>query len=179
MPPKMLLNEKIGYCDQILRLSISRQIRKEAAKLPVRWHVHKEFELLLVEEGNVEIRLTDETYSLNPGDVLVIGSMEPHVTWRINSDELVYFVLHFDLQPYLDSATLMHHRFFFRSGKSDQQRQSIVPSRRTFAEADRGYHHLDLRRDERTGDWVRDGGQFAGETTDAAHPSQQPGNASA
>jgi AraC-like DNA-binding protein/mannose-6-phosphate isomerase-like protein (cupin superfamily) len=112
MPPKMLLNEKIGYCDQILRLSISRQIRKEAAKLPVRWHVHKDFELLLVEEGNVEIRLTDATYLLNPGDVLVIGPMEPHVTWRIHSDKLVYFVLHFDLQPYMDSTTLMHHRFF-------------------------------------------------------------------
>lgn len=106
-------DERFKYMSNLLCIHIL-QVVKTYTRLSwnPRWHYHKELEFLYMEEGRMEIRLQDDSYLLEPGDVLVIGSMQPHITRKVDEHRLVYLVLHFDLQPYFDPALLLHFRFF-------------------------------------------------------------------
>ncbi|MDD9267317.1 helix-turn-helix domain-containing protein [Paenibacillus sp. GCM10023248] len=76
------------------------------------WHYHKEVEFILVQEGRLGIRTPDNSYSLTPGDVLLIGSSQLHISNKPEDGALVYIVLHVDLQPYFDPAMMMYYRHF-------------------------------------------------------------------
>lgn len=76
------------------------------------WHYHKEIELIFVQKGIHELRTPNHDYLLNPGDVLILGSSQLHAGHKIGEEDLVYMVLHIDLQPYFDPAMMMYVRHF-------------------------------------------------------------------
>lgn len=108
-----VFDERIRYMSNLLCINIWQVVKTYTHQnWNPRWHYHKELEFLYMEEGRMEIRISDEQYLLESGDVLVIGSNQPHVTRKVDEHKLSYWVLHFDLQPYFDPALLMHFRFF-------------------------------------------------------------------
>ncbi|SEO88891.1 AraC family transcriptional regulator [Paenibacillus sp. OV219] len=76
------------------------------------WHYHKEVELIVVQEGTLDIRTPDNTYILSPGDVVLIGSSQLHLSNKVDDGPLVYIVLHLDLRPYFDEAMMGYYRHF-------------------------------------------------------------------
>ncbi|WP_244163372.1 helix-turn-helix domain-containing protein [Paenibacillus pectinilyticus] len=76
------------------------------------WHYHKEIEFILVEQGTHEIQTPNRVYTLQAGDVLLIGSSQLHRGRKISDKDLVYIVLHIDLQPYFDPAMMRYYRHF-------------------------------------------------------------------
>ncbi len=76
------------------------------------WHYHKEIEFILVEQGIHEIQTPNHVYSLKAGDVLLIGSSQLHRGRKISDKDLVYIVLHIDLEPYFDRAMMRYYRDF-------------------------------------------------------------------
>ncbi|AZN43111.1 AraC family transcriptional regulator [Paenibacillus albus] len=80
--------------------------------LTSQWHYHKEVEFIVVQEGALDIRTPDNTYILSPGDVVLIGSNQLHLSNKIDDVPLVYIVLHLDLGPYFDEAMMGYYRHF-------------------------------------------------------------------
>jgi len=106
-------DEPIRYMNNVLCIHIWQVVKTYThVNWNPRWHYHKELEFLYMQEGSMEIRVQDQLYRLDPGDVFVVGSMQPHITRKTDENKLAYLVLHFDLQPYFDPALLMHFRYF-------------------------------------------------------------------
>lgn len=113
MPGTDAYDEPIKYKDEMLSINVWQVVKTYKHQAwNKRWHYHKEIELLYMQEGSMEIRVQDELYRLHAGNVLVIGSCQPHVTRKVDEHRLAYLVLHFDIRQYLDAAALLHYRFF-------------------------------------------------------------------
>ena len=105
--------EPIHYQNEHLCMKVWQFVDTNPKKPPgSMWHYHKEVELIIVQEGRLDIRTPDNTYSLFPGDVVLIGSSQLHTSYKMEDDPLVYIVLHVDLQPYFDPAMMMYYRHF-------------------------------------------------------------------
>lgn len=76
------------------------------------WHYHKEVEFLYVRSGVHSIHTLNRKYVLNPGDVMVLGSNQLHFGSKLSDEDLVYIVLHVDLQPYFDPPMMMYYPHF-------------------------------------------------------------------
>lgn len=106
-------DEPIQYKDDMLSLNVWQVVKTYKHQAwNKRWHYHKEIELLYIQEGAMEIRIQDGLYRLQAGDVLVVGTCQPHVTRKVDENRLAYLVLHFDMKPYLDPTAIVHYRFF-------------------------------------------------------------------
>lgn len=102
-------NEKVEYENPLLSLKIFRPHRND--DLFISWHYHREVELLLVDEGAMDVHIEDETHRLGPGDLILIGSSQLHRD-RIVSSTLDYYVLQFDMDKFFDQSTMQYIRFF-------------------------------------------------------------------
>lgn len=71
-----------------------------------RWHYHKEVEFILVLEGVHEMHTLDASISLEPGEVMVVGSNQLHRGYSHPGSDVRYIVLHVDFEPYFDPATM-------------------------------------------------------------------------
>jgi AraC-like DNA-binding protein/mannose-6-phosphate isomerase-like protein (cupin superfamily) len=101
--------EKIEYENPLLSLKIWQAARRDRGG--VSWHYHPECELFLVQEGFLSVDLSDETYELRTGDVVLLGSSQLHRDY--NEDGLVKFiVLQFDLNNYFDQSTIPYLQYF-------------------------------------------------------------------
>lgn len=69
------------------------------------WHYHKEVEFLLVNQGSVDVHLTEGTRVLKAGELMIIGSNQPHSTFKVSESATSYIVLQFDMAAYIDSIT--------------------------------------------------------------------------
>ncbi|TMV51927.1 helix-turn-helix domain-containing protein [Paenibacillus mesophilus] len=108
-----LYKEPIPYQDNMLSIKIIQQVKPFFSAPPgSKQHYHKEIEMLYVQEGCLEMGIQDEHHRLEPGDILLIGSSQPHITKGVASERTVYLTLHFDLQPYYDPSMLVHYRYF-------------------------------------------------------------------
>lgn len=76
------------------------------------WHYHKEVEFLFIRSGIHGMHTLNHSYVLNPGDVMVIGASQLHWGNKLSEDDLVYIVLHVDLQPYFDPPMMMYYPHF-------------------------------------------------------------------
>jgi AraC-like DNA-binding protein/mannose-6-phosphate isomerase-like protein (cupin superfamily) len=76
------------------------------------WHHHKEVEFIYVRSGVHNIHTLNHKYILNPGDIMVIGSSQLHWSNKQSENDLVYIVLHVDLQPYFDATMMMYYPHF-------------------------------------------------------------------
>lgn len=103
------LREKIEYENPLLSLKIWQSTRRNHGE--VSWHYHPECELMLVQEGNLTVDLSDETFELGPGDIVILGNSQLH---RDHSAEgiLRYIVLQFDLTNYFDQSTIPYLQYF-------------------------------------------------------------------
>ncbi|RED89100.1 AraC family transcriptional regulator [Cohnella phaseoli] len=112
-----IFKEPIHYQDPVLCLKVWQfeerdgTARQEESMLPATWHYHKEVEFLLVKQGAHNMFTPNRSYTLNEGDVMVIGSSQLH-RGRPISKELVYIVLHFDLETYFDPSMMRYYRHF-------------------------------------------------------------------
>ncbi|OPH56416.1 AraC family transcriptional regulator [Paenibacillus ferrarius] len=77
-----------------------------------KWHYHKEVEFILVLEGVHRMYTPTQTYQLNPGEVVVIGSSQLHRGFGLQGQQVTYLVLHVDLEPYFDPAMMHYTRHF-------------------------------------------------------------------
>ncbi|MBP1993531.1 helix-turn-helix domain-containing protein [Paenibacillus eucommiae] len=77
-----------------------------------KWHYHKEIEFILVEQGIHEIQTPNNVYTLTKGDIVLIGSSQLHRGRKLSTEDLIFIVLHVDLQPYFDPAMMMYYRHF-------------------------------------------------------------------
>lgn len=101
-------NEKVPYENPLLSVRIFRTRRQDSDY--TNWHYHKQLELLLVLQGHLDVYLEQDSYHLEPGDVVVIGDSELH---RDKSDkQLDYIVLQFDLEQFFDHSSIPYIRYF-------------------------------------------------------------------
>lgn len=104
-------NEKVAYENPLLSLRIFRSMRVDDDY--TNWHYHKQLELLLVQEGSLDVYVADETFHLAAGDVMLIGASELHRDRSAN--KLDYIVLQFDLEPFFDQSTIPYMRYFLET----------------------------------------------------------------
>jgi AraC-like DNA-binding protein len=76
------------------------------------WHHHPEVEFIYVRSGIHGMHTLTNRYILNPGDIMVIGSSQLHWGNKLSDEDLVYIVLHVDLQPYFDPTMMMYYPHF-------------------------------------------------------------------
>ncbi len=101
--------EKIEYENPLLSLKIWQVTRNDPGT--VTWHYHPECELLLVQTGQLEIDLSDESYTMEGGDVVILGNSQLHRD-RSTTGSLVYIVLQFDLHTFFDQSTIPYLQYF-------------------------------------------------------------------
>lgn len=106
------VKERIEYENPLLSLRIWQMVR--STRQDCHWHYHPECELLLVQEGRLDIDVDGETYEMNAGDVVILGSMQLHSDRTIDVP-LDYIVLQFDLQSFFDQSTISYLQYFNES----------------------------------------------------------------
>ncbi|KRE43267.1 AraC family transcriptional regulator [Paenibacillus sp. Soil522] len=107
------INEKVAYENPLLSLRIFQTMRDLDEF--TNWHYHKQLELLLILEGNLDVYIDEECYHLTTGDVMLIGASELHCDRSLSL--LDYIVLQFDLEPFFDQSTIPYMRYFSETQK--------------------------------------------------------------
>jgi len=102
------INEKVAYENPLLSLRVFRPIRSLDGY--TNWHYHKQVELLLILEGELDVYVDEESFHLTSGDLVLIGASELHSDRSHNL--LDYIVLQFDLEPFFDQSTIPYMRYF-------------------------------------------------------------------
>lgn len=103
------VREKIDYENPLLSLKIWQATRNEIGNIA--WHYHPECELILVKSGRLDIDLSDESYTLQAGDVIILGNSQLHRD-RNTGGFLDYIVLQFDLNTFFDQSTIPYLQYF-------------------------------------------------------------------
>ncbi|MFP3125745.1 AraC family transcriptional regulator [Ectobacillus funiculus] len=103
------INEEVIYQNPLLFLKIWELYTEThhysvLEKCP--WHYHKEVEFLAILEGHLGIQSKHNYVVLGPGDVMVLGSSQPHRTHKSSSDTLRYIVFQVDLGRHFDQSTM-------------------------------------------------------------------------
>jgi AraC-like DNA-binding protein/quercetin dioxygenase-like cupin family protein len=103
------VKEEIQYENPLLSLKIWRSVRSDRSSY--HWHYHPECELLLVQQGRLDIDVDGETFEMAAGDVVILGSSQLHND-RCLGELLDYIVLQFDLQSFFDQSTIPYLQYF-------------------------------------------------------------------
>ncbi|MWC28146.1 AraC family transcriptional regulator [Paenibacillus sp. MMS18-CY102] len=108
-----LIKEPILYNDPLLRI----QVRSFHSKAICQhgWHFHPQVEIIAVRSGTMEIHTPAEVYHLRAGDVLLLGSCQPHLDLRKPNEVVDYVVLQFELEAFIDSNMLPFLHLFQES----------------------------------------------------------------
>lgn len=101
-------NEQVVYENPLLSVRIFQSQRQDIDY--INWHYHKQLELLLILDGELQVELEDNNYRLGSGDVIVIGTSELHRDRSIKP--LDYIVLQFDLEQFFDHGSIPYMRYF-------------------------------------------------------------------
>jgi AraC-type DNA-binding domain-containing proteins len=101
-------NERVMYENPLLSIRIFQTQRQDIHM--TNWHYHKQLELILILEGQLEVTLEKESFLLGPEDLIIIGASELHRDR--NSKHLDYIVLQFDLEQFFDSSSIPYMRYF-------------------------------------------------------------------
>lgn len=109
------INEEVIYQNPLLFLKIW-EIHVDSPYFGIpetwSWHYHKEVEFLAVTEGHLGIQTKRDYYLLGPGDVLLLGSSQPHRTHKNSAEELRYVVFQVDLSQHFDQSTMPYLHCF-------------------------------------------------------------------
>ena len=73
-----VFNEKVAYENPLLSLKIVQSQRNH--DVLINWHYHREIELLLVNDGILDVYIDDDAdvIRLKTGDVAIIGARQLH-----------------------------------------------------------------------------------------------------
>ncbi|WP_256759966.1 AraC family transcriptional regulator [Cohnella sp. WQ 127256] len=104
------VREMIEYENPLLSLKIWQTTRGGSGS-NIGWHYHPECELLLVQSGQLNVDLSDETYSMQAGDIVILGNSQLHRDHNPGG-LLNYIVLQFDLKTYFDQSTIPYLQYF-------------------------------------------------------------------
>ncbi|MBB3069285.1 AraC-like DNA-binding protein [Paenibacillus baekrokdamisoli] len=77
----------------------------------INWHYHRELELLLINQGSLDVYVDEECFRLNAGDVVIIGAKQLHRDRSLGTP-LDYVILQFDLEDFFDHSTMPYMRYF-------------------------------------------------------------------
>ncbi|MEK0317351.1 AraC family transcriptional regulator [Cohnella sp. 56] len=102
--------EKIEYENPLLSIKVWQAIRN--ADILYTWHHHPECELLLVQQGRLDVEVNGETHIMGEGDVVVLGSSQLHRDRSYDDSQVQYLVLQFDLQAFFDQSTISYLQYF-------------------------------------------------------------------
>jgi AraC-like DNA-binding protein/mannose-6-phosphate isomerase-like protein (cupin superfamily) len=109
--------ENIQYQHPFLAVKIFDTMREgtpHPASKSVKWHYHKEVEILVMLKGRYGFYINEKPYVLDAGDVLLIGSNELHTDYPC--DNASFLVFQFDIQEHLEHSGLPYYRYFADSG---------------------------------------------------------------
>ncbi|UJF34005.1 helix-turn-helix domain-containing protein [Paenibacillus hexagrammi] len=110
-----LVKEEVIYQNPLLFLKIW-EIASEISGYGIpdtwNWHYHKQVEFLVVRSGHLGIQTKHEFTVLGPGDVIVLGSSQPHRTYKHTADPLCYVVFQVDLLQHFDPSTMPYLHCF-------------------------------------------------------------------
>ncbi|REE66713.1 AraC-like DNA-binding protein [Paenibacillus taihuensis] len=102
-------NEKVVYENPLLSIKVYQSSRDN--DLFINWHYHREIELLLILDGELDVNIEDECIKLQSGDIALIGARQLHRD-RSLGGPLNYIVLQFDLEQFIDQSSMPYMRFF-------------------------------------------------------------------
>ncbi|NOV01662.1 helix-turn-helix domain-containing protein [Paenibacillus planticolens] len=110
-----IVNEEVIYQNPLLFLKIW-ELSSDSALFgppaPWRWHSHRQVEFLVVTEGLLAIQTKHEHTVLSAGDVMVLGSSQPHRTYKYSADSLRQIVFQIDLKQHFDLSTMPYLHTF-------------------------------------------------------------------
>lgn len=110
-----LVNEEVIYQNPLLFLKVWEIANEKAdcgIRYPWHWHYHKQVEFLAVTHGHLGIQTRNDFAVLGPGDVIVLGSSQPHRTYKHTADPLSYVVFQVDLSQHFDPSTMPYLHCF-------------------------------------------------------------------
>lgn len=110
-----IINEEVIYQNPLLFLKIwelSYDSPHFGPPSPWNWHSHKQVEFLVVTEGLLGIQTKHEHTVLTPGDVMVLGSSQPHRTYKYSAGPLRQIVFQIDLKQHFDLSTMPYLHCF-------------------------------------------------------------------
>ena len=76
------------------------------------WHYHKEVEFLAMIEGHLGIQTKLDYTILGPGDVMILGTSQPHRSHKPYKENLKYIVFQVDLVRHFDESTIPYQYAF-------------------------------------------------------------------
>jgi len=110
-----IYNEEITYQNPLLFLKIFELINESAVHGipdPWYWHYHKQVEFLIVTEGTLGIQTKDAYTMMEAGDIMVLGSSQPHRTHKCSASPLRQIVFQVDLMQHFDLSAMPYLHCF-------------------------------------------------------------------
>ncbi len=108
-------NEEVVYQNPLLFLKIW-EIKHDYPQCglpdPWTWHWHKQVEFLVVSQGQLAIQTKDAYTVMEAGDVILLGSSQPHRTHKYSEEPLHQIVFQIDLTQHFDLSTLAYLHLF-------------------------------------------------------------------
>lgn len=108
-------NEEVVYQNPLLFLKIW-EIMHDYPNFglpdPWTWHWHKQVEFLVVTQGQLAIQTKDAYTIMNAGDIMLLGSSQPHRTHKYSEEPLHQIVFQIDLTQHFDLSTLAYLHLF-------------------------------------------------------------------
>lgn len=102
-----VVHESLRYENPLVPMRIFTHAKPE--NFCNKWHYHKQVEMLYILEGQLEVYVDQDMFTLREGDIVLIGSNQLH---RDRAFAVKYIVFQFDCQQYLDPTTLPYLKFF-------------------------------------------------------------------
>lgn len=106
--------EEIVYDNPLQPVRVLHEFRNE--KVTGKWHYHNELELIAVVRGEFSIYTKDRIFRLTAGDVAIIGSFEPHHSFK-DEGIMEYIVLQFDIFKYIGQNLISYMKYFTEAGR--------------------------------------------------------------
>lgn len=110
-----IVNEEVVYQNPLLFLKIW-EIKHDTSQFgftePWAWHWHKQVEFLVVTQGHLAIQTKDAYTIMEAGDVMLLGSSQPHRTHKYTEAPLHQIVFQIDLTQHFDLSTLAYLHLF-------------------------------------------------------------------
>lgn len=108
------ISEEIVYDNPLQPVRVLHEFRNE--KVTGKWHYHNELELIAVARGEFSIYTKDRIFRLTAGDVAIIGSFEPHHSFK-DEGIMEYIVLQFDIFKYIGQNLISYMKYFTEAGR--------------------------------------------------------------
>ncbi len=108
------ISEKIVYDNPLKPVRVIHEFRNEG--VTGKWHYHNELELIAVVKGDFSIYTKDKIFRLTAGDVAIVGSFEPHHSFK-DEGVMEYIVVQFDIFKYLGQDLITYMKYFSETGR--------------------------------------------------------------